>query len=98
MKEVSKMSNANLPGFTAEASLYGRRRNGYVAGGVYRTAGLGQQAVVLQAMDGSNGLQGGGGWQCWNQWGCFICCSAQWRWCWYVCRGGAASFDAATIQ
>jgi hypothetical protein len=85
------MSNADLPGFTAEASLYSRGGNHSVAGEAFRTSGLGQPAVVLQALDGSAGLQGSGGWQCWFKWGCFICCNSQWQWCWYVCRGGAAS-------
>jgi hypothetical protein len=91
------MSTINLPGFTAEASLYRRGGHCYVANRAFPMAGLGQQAVFPQAMGGwtrEQGLADGGLWRCWYIWGCFICCTPWW--CWYVCR--AASFNGAAIE
>jgi hypothetical protein len=93
------MSKTNLPGFTAEASLYSRGGHHYVAEGAVPMIELGLQAVFLsQATGGRTGEQrtSGGGWQCWYIWGCFICCTSSW--CWYICRVGAASFNGAAIQ
>ena len=93
------MSKSNLPGFTAEASLYSGGGHYYVADGAFPMAGLGQQAVFPQATSGGIGeqrLAGGDWWQCWYVDSCFICCSPWW--CWYVCGLGVASSNAATIQ
>lgn len=92
------MSKMNLPGFTAEDSLYSGGGH-YVADAAFSTAGSGQQAVFLQATGGWTGerrLIGGGGWRCWYIWGCYICCTP--TWCWYICRGGAASLSTASIE
>lgn len=89
------MSKTNLPGFTAEASLYSRGGHYYVV----PMTELGPQAVFLsQTMGGGTGGQRvpGGVWQCWYIWGCFICCTQSW--CWYICRVEAASFNATAIQ
>jgi hypothetical protein len=85
------MSKINLPGFTAEASLYGRGGHYYVADGALPMAGLGQQAVFLsQATGGWTGEQkiSQGWWQCWYWGSCIICCSPWW--CWYLCYGTAS--------
>ena len=82
-QEVIEMIKTNLPGFTAEYSL--PRPDGFPYTGSLSAVEHG----VLPAQQISTG--GGGGWRCWFIWGCYICCNNYW--CWYVCRGGAASLS-----
>jgi hypothetical protein len=83
----------NIPGFTAEASLYSRRGVHYVAEGGVPMTELGPQAVFLsQAAGGETAAQrisqGWGGWQCWYWRSCMICCGP-WG-CWYLCYNNAS--------
>jgi hypothetical protein len=89
----------NIPGFTAEASVYSMRGHYRVLGSPGDLAGdRGMLQTVLSQATGTGsaqqiGLWGpwgpGGGWRCWFVYGCYICCNA--NFCWWVCGVGAKS-------
>lgn len=89
------MKTMNIPGFTADASVY--KTGGYYLGhgepnDLNGSPGAHQAVFLSQSeLDGSSQLLGpwGGWWQCWHYGGCLICCSPYW--CWYICRFADAS-------
>jgi hypothetical protein len=74
----------NMPGFTAEASVYKTR-------GHYRVSSMtsdlaGGRGALQAAGDGLVQQKISNWWQCWYLGRCIICCS--WYWCWWACYGG----------
>jgi len=88
------MRNLNMPGFTAEASVYKTRGHYRVSGTPGDLAG-GRgvlQAVLLNQAAGDGSLQqrisSDNWWYCWYFGSCRICCSLYW--CWWACYGATA--------
>ena len=85
------MNIGNMPGYTAETSLYSRDSNRSVSERDASMAEVVPQTISL-SQSASQGLGGqgisSGGWQCWYFPGCMICCNPVW--CWWACWGRAA--------
>ena len=78
----------NIPGFTAEASLYSRGGVHYVTEDRVPMTELGPQTVLPSQAGNSSVLErlsGNNWWHCWYLGRCVICCSQYW--CWWYCYG-----------